>query len=660
VKIQSIELENYRQYRDKAIVELSCDSERNINVIQGVNGAGKTNMLNAIDWCLYGVEEHLEKYSGKKQPIINDAVLKELKNGQRTYAKVSLKMISSDGRLHVFERQINARKDKDARLYFDQESDFHVFMQIERDMHEIPEKEFLINRILPNGVKNFFIFDGEKLDEFFKEEKSAKVRDAIFDVSQLSLLDKAVDHLEKSITPMRNELNGESPQIDQINEAIREIEKGRDSCKEEKKGREEELEKIRGEINKIADKLKSCSEPLVKELQKQRERLQSELERLEISKNEANNQASEKVILIGPWIYAITAIHNTLDQIAQKTKKGELPPKMKETFAKELLDKGECICGTDISEERGRAARQKVINLLNEVRISAISEDLTSLKYDLNPMLKEAYDFIENQDASRKKIAELDQQFHDAQNELREIGTRLEGINVEDVANLEIVRNRLDKDEERLVGDIRLLEEKIKNARLRIEGFQRNLSRELEKSKKYKVANEKLKLASETLAVFNQVKQRLIDDIRNTIQEKTKNYFLSLIWKKETYVDVKIDEDYNISVINNVGSECLGTLSAGERQVLALSFLAALREVSGFDAPVVIDTPLGRISGEPKENIAELLPEFLKEAQVTLFMTDEEYTPKVRQKLARKVGREYELDYDEGKSQTKVKPYGTK
>jgi len=275
-------------------------------------------------------------------------------------------------------------------------------------------------------------------------------------------------------------------------------------------------------------------------------------------------------------------------------------------------------------------------------------------------MLKEATDFTKNQDTLRKKIAELEQRFQETRIELREVSSRLEGINVEEIANLEIARIRLEKDEERLVGEIRLLEEKIKNARLKIEEFQRSLSKELEKSKKFKAANEKLKLASETLELFGQVKQKLVDDIRNTIQEKTKNYFLSLIWKKETYVDVKIDEDYNISVINNVGSECLGTLSAGERQVLALSFLAALREVSGFDAPVVIDTPLGRISKEPKENIAELLPEFLKEAQVTMFMTDEEYTAKVRQKLARKVGKEYELDYDERKSQTKVKPYGAK
>ena len=659
MKIQSIELENYRQYRGKVVVELGCDPDKNITVIEGVNGAGKTNMLNAITWCLYGIEENLGRYAGKKQPIINDAALKELEKGQKIYAKVTLKMISSRGRLHVFERQIDARKLDDGSLRFESETEFHAFMQIGKDMHKIPEREFLVNRILPRAVKNFFFFDGERLDEFFKEEKSATVRDAILDVSQLSLLDRAMGHLEKTVSSIRGEIKWKgSPKVDEIREGIEEVEKGRDSCREERKEKIEQLNKVKNEIAKIDERLKTCSEPLVKELQKQRERLGKQLDKLDAALGETRERASEKVTSTGPSIYALPAIQDALEQIASKARKGEIPPKMKETFVKELLEKGRCICGTDIAKDCKE--RRKVAGLLKEVRISEIYEELTTLKYDLNFVQKEALSFIGEQTHLRKKIADLEQQLDGVKGELREVSTRLEGINVEEIANLEIARNKLEQNQTKLIGEIRLLEEKIKNAKLKIDEFQRTLSRELAKSEKFRLANEKMKLGNEALELFSEVKQKLIDDIRNTIQQKTKDYFLRLIWKKETYDDIKIDDNYNVSVINRLGSECLGTLSAGERQVLALAFLAALREVSGFDAPIVIDTPLGRISKEPKENIAELLPEFLKEAQVTMFMTDEEYTPKVRQKLARRVGEEYELDYNERKSQTLVKPYVAK
>jgi len=656
LRIQSIELENYRQYRDKALVELHYDPKKNINVVIGANGAGKTNMLNALDWCLYGREDHLDKYSGKKQPIVNDAVLKELRPGQSARARVALRMTDPRGHLYVFERQTTVQKDRNGVPHFDQGDDFHALMQIGHDMEDIPEKEFLINRLLPRAVKSFFFFDGEKLDDFFKEEKSASVRDAILDVSQLSLLDRAIEHLEKTTASIRSEVKGHSPRGEELKEQIDCVEKGREHSREQKVDKEGQLAKVRDELAKISKKMEGYNEPLVRDLQKQRQRIEEELERLEPSMQEAKTQASENIISVGPLILARNALRDSSEQIGQKAKKGEIPPKMKETFVRELLDKGECICGSDISKEN--AARRKVTHLLDEVHISQISEDLLNLKYELSPMLRGVARFIGEQDRYRKRIAEFQRQYEQARVNLREIETKLEGINVEEVHNLEIARQQLERQKENLVGDIRLESHKVEVAGRKIEELKAELLKELEKSSKLQTTVAKMKLADDTLEVFTKVKRKLVDDVRSTIQRKTKDYFLSLIWKRDTYKEVQISDDYSVSVINKLGSECLGTLSAGERQVLALSFLAALREVSGFDAPVVIDTPLGRISKEPKENIAELLPGFLKETQVTLFVTDEEYTRQVREKLASRVAKEYELVYDEDRSQTTVKPYG--
>ncbi len=58
MKISKIELDNFRQYYGKVEFEFDTDSKKNIVVIVGVNGAGKSNLYNAITWCLYGIEEH--------------------------------------------------------------------------------------------------------------------------------------------------------------------------------------------------------------------------------------------------------------------------------------------------------------------------------------------------------------------------------------------------------------------------------------------------------------------------------------------------------------------------------------------------------------------------------------------------------------------------
>ncbi len=120
-----------------------------------------------------------------------------------------------------------------------------------------------------------------------------------------------------------------------------------------------------------------------------------------------------------------------------------------------------------------------------------------------------------------------------------------------------------------------------------------------------------------------------------------------LIWKKKSFTAVNINENYNISVIDKRGNEAIGSLSAGERQVLALSFMSALNIVSGFDTPLIIDTPLGRISKEPRENIASILPGYLKNKQVLLLVTETEYSEGVRKRLKKAVGKEYRINFME-------------
>jgi len=152
-----------------------------------------------------------------------------------------------------------------------------------------------------------------------------------------------------------------------------------------------------------------------------------------------------------------------------------------------------------------------------------------------------------------------------------------------------------------------------------------------------------------------------MEQIKCEIEKTTKNHFFELIWKKENYRDVRISEEYNISVLDQTGMEAIGSLSAGERQVLALSFMAALNTVSGFNAPIIIDTPLGRISREPKLNIAHKLPKYLEGKQLSLLVTEEEYTPEVREAFGKKIGREYQIRFGERRegNEAEVAKYGT-
>ncbi|NWJ46938.1 MAG: AAA family ATPase [Chloroflexi bacterium] len=90
MKIHHIRLRNYRQYLD-AQIKFSTDPDRNLTLIQGFNGAGKSNLLNSITWCLYGEERHLQQDGKKNQlPILNEKVYHSLNPGDLTKVEVEL------------------------------------------------------------------------------------------------------------------------------------------------------------------------------------------------------------------------------------------------------------------------------------------------------------------------------------------------------------------------------------------------------------------------------------------------------------------------------------------------------------------------------------------------------------------------------------------
>ena len=103
MKIHKIELENYRQYRGEHTIELSTDDAHNLSIILGANGAGKTNLLNAINWCLYGDEPSL----GKTKPELQQCIANEKELTDKGYVVTRVNIWMGDKQPeYFFERTI--------------------------------------------------------------------------------------------------------------------------------------------------------------------------------------------------------------------------------------------------------------------------------------------------------------------------------------------------------------------------------------------------------------------------------------------------------------------------------------------------------------------------------------------------------------------------
>jgi DNA sulfur modification protein DndD len=285
-------------------------------------------------------------------------------------------------------------------------------------------------------------------------------------------------------------------------------------------------------------------------------------------------------------------------------------------------------------------------------------EGLIEGRFTVGPLIDEILDLADRLQSEDENIWKIEDEIRNEKQEVKEMSEKIEKyggeVDLGEIQSLEQQIREYKKDRKKKGEEIGIQRSKIKELREEKKKKNRKLQNALEQEQRQEDLLARLQFCDRAEDALAAVRSELLSEVREEIQSKTDEYFADLIWKKGTYKEVKLDEDYQINVLNVRDMPSLGSLSAGERQVLALSFMAALGHVSGFDAPVVIDTPIGRISGEPRKNIAEALPNYLPDTQITMLVTDTEYTEEVRMRLNPRVGQEYHLDFNEEQATTNL------
>ena len=95
MKIFEIDICNYRQYKGENKIVFSVDNDKNFTIIQGDNGGGKSNLMNAIIWCLYG-DEIFKSKNNEGREIINELAIQEVSVGESAKVSVSIMMGSTE------------------------------------------------------------------------------------------------------------------------------------------------------------------------------------------------------------------------------------------------------------------------------------------------------------------------------------------------------------------------------------------------------------------------------------------------------------------------------------------------------------------------------------------------------------------------------------
>lgn len=653
IQILSMTVENYRQYEGVRNIDLGCEGPEHINVIEGENGTGKSNLLNAITYCFFGEEKHQENNveEDAQLPYANLNLLDEIDTGESVDGQIEIRLGKEEPD-YIFKREFATYKTDEG--YNDVPEDLDIKRKSGTDWENVEDSNIPIvrNEILPPQVSQYFFFDGEQLQEFFDSGYKDRIAKAIFDVSHIELLERSIDHLGNVRSDIESNASNYEGKPKEIRNRIEDLEEEKEKKEDERETVSGDIEDTKNEIKRIDKKLRDVADDHVKGLYEDRERLEDELEKTEKRLKTQKEKAKEELLHAGPLVYAEPALEHSKQTLEEMSERGQLPPKIRDWFIDDLLEQGECICGAELDSSN--------IEHLEELRqeVMTVSEDNLEGKAEIPMLLQRKEESVDRLMEARKRISETDSELQGIKQELRGVEEELKAYDVPnevDVPALEEQREDLVNQRDDLLSKNGVLKREIEDLNNNIKAKRKELKDEIRKQEKYNEITKKLDFIDEVLNELEAIKEIILSDIRSMTEENIETYYNDLIWKDQNY-DVNLGGNYGIEVMDDTGENRLGSLSAGETQVLALSFMAALSQISGFEAPVVIDTPLGRISGEPKKLIAQNIPNYLENAQVTFLMTDQEYTSDVRGLMEGTVEHEYLLDFEDGS--TEVQSYG--
>jgi DNA sulfur modification protein DndD len=267
MKIKSLELSNFKQFYGNQIVDISTSSDKNVTVFRGVNGTGKTSLFTAINWCLYGIG-----HEGMGE-IVNKQIVADAKDNDEVEANVKVRF-SDKSYDFVGERSLVFQK-LDGRL-INEKQNFYLF-QIDKQGQttKIPNPEGKMDSILPKNVREYFFFNGEKMDDLTRPGNT-KIEDAIKNIMHLPIIDKAVVHLSSITKDYRSEISKIA--TDRLEKLIKE----QDNLEKEIEKLRKDNENIDNEIIKDETQIKDLEKILadskeVGQLQLRRKQLQDDL-----------------------------------------------------------------------------------------------------------------------------------------------------------------------------------------------------------------------------------------------------------------------------------------------------------------------------------------------------------------------------------------------
>ncbi len=641
MKLKKIVLENFRQFYGKQEINLETSDEANVIVIHGENGAGKTTILEAFSWCLYGKIDLVQS-----QNILNEKVFNSLSDGMSSNAKVVL-LFEDRHREYLVARTVQVKKHGNIQYHTPSEQTFEV----KQNGTVITSPANAIDKIMSKELKKYFFFDGERIDTLAKPESSKEIENGIKNIMGISVYEKGIKHLKEAKKILAEELkeiipSGQTSPYEEEDSIQTEL----DDCKIKLKNNIKFKEDKLNEKERISDELKSILE--LEKHEKLKELKEKELFELNESMTKLIEKEQKLISKDAHLAISSDLVEEMNEFLEDKREKGELPSGIREQFIQDLIEKGQCICGTSLIE--GDVHVEHLYSLLGKTVRKSVEDGFLKLNAFTNNSLTAGDEFVEKLTEIHEEKTKLTLKIEAARGELADIRLEMQEIAVGSSAQLISKRDSIEELIEELTEKIGAYKSKIKELDSSLESIKRAISQHQTHNRQVSIAEKRIELCQGAIYKMEETYEQLTSMVRKKLSKKVSDIFSSIIIGK----NATINHNFELEITKEVNGESRRTAtSTGENQVASLAFISSLVNLAkewdeggrstiftgAGTYPIVMDSPFGALDTTNRDLISKHVQALAP--QVIAFVSTSQWSVEVEKNLKPFIKHQYILQY---------------
>lgn len=612
-------------------------TERPIILFGGLNGAGKTSILTAVRLALYGRQSFGKPmFDNEYTEALSELVHKGSGFNKPDNAHIELEFTHNQaGEENTYKVIRGWKKGKLDKL------------RLEKDGKEISELSYnqcqgFLNELIPNGIADLFFFDGEKIAELAEDQSGTVLKTAVRRLLGLDVISKLKSDLNIFLKKQGDSALGQS-----IKEQLEQLDKERIAS-------ERKAESLRGESDIIAAQIELVSSDI--------QNLENELSRNGGAWAETREQETQKIDLLLkekvelekqlrmemetslPFALAPNTMKTLLSRVQE-----EQTLKQKQNFGKEL-DSFLDTLRQDLSFRLSSSAPVAMEAIsdcfsqyMGDVQDSSLVFDISdsqanTIKYQINHASQESFKRF---DKARIRLAQVENELdHISENvarapEQEQLQTTLEKIRA------------FDKKKQLLIQKYVATLEDAKQAMRQALDLARQIQKLHDKHKDSANKMEGIDNAQNAVFLLDKFAEQLTKARVRTLEQNFVESYKKLARKEDLQLTATISPNtFDVELIDESGNKInRKAMSAGEKQIYAISILEALGKTSGHKLPIIIDTPLGRLDSHHRDKLVE---NYFPTAshQVVILSTDTEIDKDYIDLIQDDIAKTYEIIFD--------------